>query len=262
MTEYGLPALYVAATWWFATGVIFYLDGLGAHTHPRTFLGATVLLVVGILGLAASRNMESAAGAYAAYTSALLIWAWIETSFLLGFVTGPRKIACATNASGGERFVQAVLAIAWHELATLGLVFVVTLLVWRAPNSVGLETFVALWVMRLSAKLNLFLGARNTGEEFLPAHLAYLASYFTRRPMNLLFPVSVTATTVAAFFAAQEAMAPGATPLATAGYTMLAALLSLAALEHWFLVLPIPSATLWGWSLRPEAARAQALPRK
>ena len=50
--------------------------------------------------------------------------------------------------------------------------------------------------MRESAKLNLFLGVRNLSEEFLPAHLAYLQSYFRRRSMNMLFPFSVTVSTV------------------------------------------------------------------
>ena len=34
--------------------------------------------------------------------------------------------------------------------------------------------------MRQSAKLNVFLGVRNLSEEFLPQHLHYLQSYFTR----------------------------------------------------------------------------------
>ena len=41
-------------------------------------------------------------------------------------------------------------------------------------NQVGLWTFVILWAMRQSAKLNVFLGVRNLSEEFLPEHLRYL----------------------------------------------------------------------------------------
>ena len=52
--------------------------------------------------------------------------------------------------------------------------------------------------MRLSAKFNLFLGVRNRGEEFLPPHLLYLASYFRRRKINALLPLSVLAGTVVA----------------------------------------------------------------
>jgi putative photosynthetic complex assembly protein 2 len=46
----------------------------------------------------------------------------------------------------------------------------------RQPNQVGTGTFAVLWVMRISAKLNLFLGVRNLSEELLPPHLAYLGA--------------------------------------------------------------------------------------
>ena len=65
-------------------------------------------------------------------------------------------------------------------------------------NQVATWTFMVLWVMRLSAKLNVYLGVPNLTEEFLPAHLLYLKSFLARKPMNLLFPVSVTASTVVA----------------------------------------------------------------
>ena len=50
--------------------------------------------------------------------------------------------------------------------------------------------------MHQSAKLNMFFGVPNLGEEMLPEHLRYLASFMTRRPMNMFFPVSVTVSTI------------------------------------------------------------------
>ena len=41
-------------------------------------------------------------------------------------------------------------------------------------------------------ELNVFLGVRNLNEQFLPKHLRYLGSYLVQKPMNLLFPLSVT----------------------------------------------------------------------
>jgi 5-aminolevulinate synthase len=74
----------------------------------------------------------------------------------------------------------------------------VALWVWLADaaNPVALWTYLILWGMRLSAKLNLFLGAPNVAEEFLPDRMYYLTTYFSKRPMNGLFPVSVTAGTL------------------------------------------------------------------
>ncbi len=82
-------------------------------------------------------------------------------------------------------------AILWHELAILAVGVALIAVTWGEPNQVGTLTFVVLWVMRTSAKLNLFLGVRNLSEEFLPPHLAYLQSFFRRRAMNPLLPVSV-----------------------------------------------------------------------
>ena len=82
-------------------------------------------------------------------------------------------------------------AILWHELGIVVVGVAIVLVTWGQPNQVATQTFLVLWVMRTSAKLNLFLGVRNLSEEFLPPHLAYLQSFFRRRPMNALLPFSV-----------------------------------------------------------------------
>lgn len=113
----------------------------------------------------------------------------------------------------------------------------------------GLWTFLILWIMRLSAKLNVYLGVPNLTEQFLPQHLLYLKSYFCRKPMNGLFPISVTASTVIAALLVIKAAA-AITPFEAASLTFLATLMSLAVLEHWFLVIPLPAANLWSWGLK------------
>jgi hypothetical protein len=78
--------------------------------------------------------------------------------------------------------------------------------------------------------------------------------------MNLLFPVSITASTVLATLLIQSAIAPQAGPFEAAGATLLAALTGLAVLEHWFFVLPLPVVALWRWGLRSRAAATPAPP--
>ena len=109
--------------------------------------------------------------------------------------------------------------------------------------------------MRQSAKLNIFFGVRNLYSEFLPDHLRYLESYFTRKPMNPLFPVSVTLSTVLAVLLWEQAFIADAGAFEVAGLTFLGTLLTLAVLEHWFLVLPLPVEALWSWGLRSHGAR-------
>jgi len=255
MAEYGLAALYAMFVWWFTTGAILFLDGLPKRTFPWSMLAATGLALLALIGLDRSCESATVTGAYCAFTCAILIWGWIEVAYLLGFVTGPRTSASPPGSSEWQRFVHAVAAIAYHELAIVMAAGVIVVLTDGAPNQVGLWTFMILWVMRLSAKLNLFLGVRNLGEELLPERMRYLRSFFLKRSMNLLFPVSVTAATILAAILWKESLAPTANAFDSAGLALAATLLSLAILEHWFMVLPLPTTALWSWGLRSRTAR-------
>jgi putative photosynthetic complex assembly protein 2 len=253
MAEYGLPALFTLLVWWSSTGLIIYLDGLRRETFRWTMLGATTLLLAALFGLHALAQDASAAGAWLGFLCGVLCWAWIEIAFLTGLVTGPRRVAIAPTLGGWPRLRAAVAVILWHEIAILLVAAAIVALTWGAPNQIGAWTFIAFWVMRLSAKLNLFLGVRNLSESFLPDHLRYLESYFRRRPMNALFPVSVLAGLVAVALLLLSAFAPDATRHESVGFTLLATLVALGLLEHLFMVLPVPADALWRWGLASRA---------
>lgn len=253
-----MPALYALFVWWFSTGVILYLDGLPRRSFPWSLLGATVVLAAALYGLAETSSATSVAGAYLAFTSALLVWGWHEISFLMGFVTGPRTASCPDECAGWRHFGHGVQAVLYHELAILATAGLVVLLTWGGANQVGTWTFMILWAMRLSAKLNLYLGVPNLHHELLPDHLRYLKSFLRQKPINLLFPISVTAGSLVTLVLVQSALAHHASPFQTAGGLLLAALLALAVLEHWFLILPLPDTALWRWAMR---SREQPRPR-
>ena len=250
MTHHVLPVLYALFVWWLSTGLIIYLDGLPRRTFGWSMAGATLVLTASLYGLAGSGADTTVRGAYAAFTCGLLAWGWQEISFYMGYVTGPRTEPCPEGCSGWRHFGHAIQTSFWHELAIIAAAAAVVALTWGQPNQVGTWTFMVLWWMHQSAKLNVFLGVRNLNEEFLPEHLTFLRSFLTKKPMNLLFPVSVTISTVIAVLLVQKALAPGASAFEAAGYTFLGTLMALAILEHWFLVLPLPSAALWSWGLR------------
>ena len=253
MAQYLLPVLYTVFVWWFATGVILYLDGLPRWTFKWTMLGASFLLALALLGLFVTAKDTRITGAYLAFTCAILVWAWQEVAFLLGYVTGPRRTICPPNARGWRRTGFALQAVLHHELALVVLGLAVTAATWGGANQTGFWTFMVLWVMRQSAKLNVFLGARNLNEAFLPNHLKYLQSYFRRRAMNPLLPVSVAVSSAIAWVIWQAAVAEGVGRFEATSLTFAACLLSLAVLEHLFLVLPLPSEALWSWGLRSRA---------
>jgi putative photosynthetic complex assembly protein 2 len=254
MAELALPVLYTLFAWWFSTGVILYLDGLPPRTFRVTLQCATVLLLAALWALVHTRDDTSVAGAYCAFTCALLVWAWQEVAFLLGVVTGSRRTACPLGATGWRRTLFAVQAVLYHELALIALALLVTACVGGGENRVGLWTFMTLWVMRQSAKLNIFLGVRNLGENFLPPHIAYLKTYFRRAPMNVLFPFSVTLATGAAILVWWQLVTGAASPFETAGLALVGTMLALGALEHWLLVLPLPTEALWRWGMSSHVA--------
>ena len=250
MSVYVLPVLFALFVWWFSTGIIMYLDGLPRRTFNWSMIGATLMLGASLWGVYASRGDTSVKGAYCAFSCGLLAWGWQEISFYMGFVTGTRKDPCPEGCSGWRHFGHAIQTSLWHELAIIGSAAIVVALTWHSPNQVGTWTFMVLWWMHQSAKLNVFLGVRNLNEEFLPEHLQFLRSFLTKKPMNLLFPVSVTVSTVIAVHLVNMAGAHGADAFQRAGFTFLATMMVLAIVEHWLLVLPLPAAALWGWSLK------------
>ncbi len=251
---------YALFVWWFSTGVIILLDNLPRRTFRWSMSFGTAIFAVSLYRLHASAGDTSLPGVYAAFTYAVLAWGWQEMSFFMGFVTGPRREACRPNATLGERFQDGVAACLYHELAILATAAIIVIATWGAPNQVGTWTFMVLWGMRQSAKLNVFLGVRNLGERFIPPHLMYLRSYMDQKPMNRLLPVSITVGTVVAVLLAMRAAQPGIGESAAAGLTFLVTMLALAVLEHWMLVLPLPFERLWSWVLtlrRPHFNRGR-----
>jgi putative photosynthetic complex assembly protein 2 len=256
LTAYGLPIVATLFAWWFSTGAILYLDGLPRRTFRWSFGAASLIALAALWGLAATADQTGAAGAYLAVLCAVLLWGWNEMAFLFGYITGPRREPCPPDATGFARFSCATRAILHHELALLACLLLVAVLTWGGANPFGLMTFALLFAMRLSTKLNIYLGVPNTTVEFLPGHLAYLKSYFRQKPMNLLFPFSATLSTLLTAWLVHEA-ALGDPALAT-GFVLLATLAALGVIEHWFLVVPLPVAGLWSWGLRShERALAQ-----
>jgi len=248
-----LAILYTVFVWWFSTGVILYLNGLPRKSFKWTMSGATVILLAALYALQLTSHVSEVWAAYCAFTCAVLVWAWQEIGFLLGFVTGTRKTDCPDGAHGWRKFGLAAETILYHELALIVLGAMVWLMTKDGVNAIGFWTYLVLWAMRQSAKLNVYFGVRNLNEEFLPHHLKYLQTYFRRRPMNAFLPVSVVVSLIVVVPIWQSAVVAPTGGVESVGMALVATLLSLAILEHLFLVIPLPFEALWRWGLRSRA---------
>lgn len=249
------PLLFAAFLWWFSTGAILWLDRRPRETFGWSLACAGVIAIAAgvVVGLTASRT--DVAAAYLGFIAAIAIWGWHEMSFLMGFITGPRRVPLPEGVTGWKRFKLAAATVIHHELALAVTALALFALTWGAPNQIAAQTFALLWLLRLSAKLNLFLGAPYRGEEMLPAHLSHLGSYFGRRTMNALFPLSLLGGAALIYAIAAASFAPTAPPSTQTGAVLMLTLAALGLVEHIFMFVPPPNALLWGWATRRTQQR-------
>lgn len=248
MIDYLLALATVTLAWWISTGIVLLLNRQSGNWRKLSLLGISVLSILCLLYLPERSQDRSAAGALFGFAQGLLIWAWLEMTYLMGLITGPRKTPCPAGSSLPQRFWLGLQTSLYHEIAVVCAVLLVFLLSKDGPNQVALATCVSLWLMRWSAKLNLFLGVRNYNSDWFPEQLQYLDSYTRRAPMNLLFPLSVTIGTTVAIVLLMQAMGTS-DPFLRSADLLVSALLSLAVLEHWFLMYPFGESALWRWAL-------------
>jgi putative photosynthetic complex assembly protein 2 len=157
--------------------------------------------------------------------------------------------------NGWRRFQLAAATVLHHEIALALTALALVAFTWGQPNQTAALVFLALWALRLSAKFNLFLGAPYRSEEMLPPHLAHLASYFRRRRMNALLPVSLAVGAASAWMIGAAALQAQANALERTGGLLLVALIVLGLIEHVFMFLPPPNKLLWGWARQGRQER-------
>jgi putative photosynthetic complex assembly protein 2 len=251
LSALALPLLFATVLWFVATGFVLWLDRLPARTWPASLVGATVASGFAMAGIIATATMTGSAAAYAAFACALVLWGWHELSFLMGFVTGPNRAPCPPDARGWRRFLLAAATLIHHEVAMFATALVIAAATWQAPNQTATLTFVLLFVMRLSAKFNIFAGVPHLSTEMMPDHMRYLASYFRIRPASGVFVASLSGIVVLAAWLGNAAVA-AEDGLAT-GYALAFAIVVLAFVEHGFLVVPWQDTQLFRWAMASHA---------
>ncbi|TYC61776.1 DUF3623 family protein [Rhodobacterales bacterium] len=243
--------LIAIGVWWLSTGLVLSM----VHWSTKRRLGPWQLLpaitLVGTFGFGLmfyGSTERTPLGSYAGFFGALLIWAWHETTFLTGMVTGRRKEECPPGLKGLDRFKAAWKAVCDHEIGLL----ISGLFLWfmfrESDNLFGLATFGLLWGMRISSKVLIFLGARHSISGLMPPAILHLRSYFNTGRTTPLFPLFLAVATglfavlVAGALRAHEAYS-------LVGHILLAGFMALAIIEHIILVLPVSDTALWRWAV-------------
>lgn len=253
-----LPAIYALLLWFVSTGAIIWLDARPRATFRWSLAAGALVAAAAVWGIARSAGDASTLGAYCAFTCALGVWGWLEMSFLMGFITGPRRAPCPPTATGWHRFKLAAATLIYHEITLAVALAGIVAITWEQPNRIAALTFALLFAMRLSTKFNIFAGVPNLTEDFLPAHLAYLKSYFRKRPAQPIFLLSLGLAIVVTTWLSLRTFDPSASPAEATGFALLFTLAALGILEHAFLVLPLPDAALWRWAISTKPAISPA----
>jgi len=255
--NHGPPLLAILLLWFAGTGLIAWAGNRDRRTFRTSLAVAGFAGVAGLVAIAASAHFDSPLAAYASAAGAIAVWGWHELSFLTGAVTGPRRAPCPPQARGWARFRDATKCVIHHEIALAATAVLLLTLTFNTPNQAGALIFALLFLLRLSSKLNLFLGATDFSDEMLPAHLNYLKSYFGPRRLHPALVLSVALASAAAIWLGSRALAaPPGTGTAVAA-TLLAGLAALGALEHLFMALPLRDGALWRWAMPARPARQE-----
>ncbi|WOE74544.1 putative photosynthetic complex assembly protein PuhE [Alterisphingorhabdus coralli] len=247
-SDLALAMIVVTALWFVSTGLVATLN----HRHRQSFARSLIIAggcgIGGLALLVFSSTTDAVWAVYTSFLAGLLIWSWHEISFLTGAVAGSHREPCPENATGWERFSLATMALIHHEVALAMTAGLLLSLAWFTENSTGALTFALLLIFRLSSKFNIYRGVPNMSDELLPSHLDYLKSYFGPRRLRPMLIVTILAILgLAAYFGFTAFTASATSDIVQA--TLLGGLCLLAALEHFFFIIPFRDSALWQWAL-------------
>ncbi|TKD52204.1 DUF3623 family protein [Sphingomonas baiyangensis] len=240
------PLLFALAAWFLGTAAVVWLNSRAPATFARSLRIGAVLSLAATLWLAVLVRDPSPAAAYAAFAAAIVIWGWHELAFLTGAVMGPNRTLCPAGLAGWPRFRAATATVIHHEVALAAHLALIAAIGWEQPNQTATAAFAALFVLRLSAKLNLFLGVANLSDEVFPARLAYLKSYFGARRWTPFYIVSLIGGGWLIWTG--WTMAQAASGGAATGAMLVTGLATLGLVEHALLMLPLSDAAMWRWA--------------
>lgn len=227
----GASLALVVGFWWAATGLTLAMQR-NAFTSMASLVVATLFAAVGAALIVITQYETTVRGARWAFLGAALIWWWCSTIFYAGL-----GIDIASDATSGipERTfafaLQAIQATLRPDLVGVFALVVIGALVRRKPNRFAFGALFTFWGTLQTAKLNVFMGVRNSGVDWLPEHLVPLSQFFGPARNSLLLPVTIVSL-AAGFLWVMQLSRSAATSFGKHGYAMIALLLGLAVLEH------------------------------
>lgn len=246
------PALVTAvSSWWLLTGLALLLAHQSGKRARAGFIFISILALTACFLVPFNAGSETPMAAAIGFILGLVIWCWLEISYLLGYINGPNHQPCPPQISGWNRFKGAVSTTIHHEVCVVGTVVFLAVISVAEPNPTAFYTVTVLGLMRWSAKLNLFFGVRAFNERWLPDHLNYLVSYLKTDRLSAFLPLSTGIGFYVTYSIFQNAAdVPDLTEQLS--LYLVGSLMLLASIEHVFLMFPANEAALWRWARAEE----------
>ena len=246
-------ALFITfSLWWLFTGLAL----ISAHQDPPIksllFGLSTLLAIVCLFSVPYIAADTSLLAVFVGFLFALLIWAWLELMFLMGFLTGPNKSSAPPGLGLGQKFKLALATMIHHEVAVISVIALTLFLGGNHPaNPIVPFVLLLLWLMRCSTKLNLFFGVRHFNNGWLPESHKHVASYISVGKNSALMAPSALLAAIVAVLLFLRAFATDDSSVAL-NLFLLAWVATLAAIEHVFLMYRVGEEALWRWAVKSE----------
>lgn len=231
----------VVAFWWGATGITLAMQR-SELLSVLSIIASSALGVIGAWLIIRTRADASASGARLAFLGSSLLWMWSSTLFYAGLGIRIGSVA-ETGARTWLLAGQAIAATLRPDLVGVALFVAVAVFVRRSANRMALLTFAIYWCTLQTAKINVFMGVRNAGIDWLPEHLEPLSRFFGPAENSWLLSWTVLALSAFVLIVAHRAR-NARTVYERHAFGMAALLLTLALLEHVFLGMPF-ALPLW-----------------
>lgn len=226
-------ALLLAAT----IGIPAIFDRMSRAVFAWMFGLLTLGVVAAFVGLAQSRDDLSFAGQYAAHTSAIMVWIWLEVANRSLESVTMRRLGFARGSTMRQEAMWVVPALG------------ILALTWNGVNHLGIWAFGLYWCAHLSLRLTAYASthARAGGPLVWPPWFA--VGLPPAQMLSVIFPLAVTVMTAVCALCASDALTMGVQTSAGAGRLMLAAQASVGCVALWADTLPL-EAWLKHWALR------------
>ena len=241
-------AMFIAVLlWWILTGLALMSVHQRVTIKKLVFIGISGCATGAFVSLSSNASDHTIFGVITSFVMALIIWGWLELTYLMGYLTGPTKVPVVGKPRLVTRFRLALGTSLYHEILVLLVLLLSFHLVAGEPNPTVFYTLVILWIMRTSTKLNLFFGVRHFNDHWLPESVQHVKTYIStgKNSPFMSFSTLLAATiTSFLFFSGQTASSQ---PEELSMY-LLAWLAALAVLEHCFLMYPMGESALWRWA--------------